>query len=1174
MDHPCKIEMLGGLRVRLADGVITRFKTHKNGALLAYLAYHISRTHTRESLIETFWPEVDLTQGRPSLSVALSSLRHQLEPPGTPARSVLMTTNADVRLNPAACTSDVIEFESCLKAAKKVGPGLEEIEHLKLAAATYQGELLFGYYDDWCLIERDRLAGLYVQALRGLVRAMVRERDFRQAIPYAENAVSAAPHQEELCRDLMQLYAATGQPSLALQQFRSLEERLQRDLGEAPGASTRKLANEISDRMQQAAPVRPSAPPAAAVQPSPSPVRPTGVQTTLAIRCDELSEDQRVSLRQLARSHGGQDLPAKVGLWLAQFSRAADAAEFSHRACRTISAPEVGPPVEFCLALHTGDAGNDAERSQTVLRLGAMLNAAHFGQILCSEETAVFLRHSLEPGARLRDLGRWRLRDQDVPILLFEILRQDAPEGGYPPPKAARAYQPALPMQFSRFFGRQQELQQISKLLGAPVPARLVTLSGPGGVGKTRLAVEAGQQLAEVWEGAVCFVALASTQEPERIVEAILDGLKQPCYGGAAPMAQLCERLNAHPTLLILDNLEQLADGAAHVIASLLQQAPALSCLVTSRRLLNIAAEQELPVLPLPVPTGSPDPERQMLFESVCLFVDRAQIARPDFQITQKNAAAISELCVQLEGLPLALELAAARALVLTPTQMLAQLTDRFAFLSSRRRDVSERHRTLRGAIEWSYRLLDPELQQFFAALSVFQEGWTLDAAEAVCGNAETLDALCLLQECSLLRAEPSEDGAGLRFHMMQALQAFGDEQLEADMRELLREKHAAAFARYAHQAASYSAEESRADWLSRLETERPNLRAALNYLIHNERITEAAQMCAALTEFWERRGWIREGAAFVQRCLAAQQPVEDRVVMRRLLSSAGWFAYLEGRYTEALTWQQRNLAECKQANDSEGECIALNNLGLIAQVQGEDEEAWQHFEASLAIARAQGHRARQAARLSNLGLLAIPMGRHAEAQLALEEALLIYRSDGASYGIAACLCNLGKLAIHQGKFTEAHSLAAESMRLFQEAQDRSGVAYALANLGLAGTLSGDFEGSMTSLLPAFAICRDIGLHSLVPVLLETLACNSAALAEYHTAEFALCAAEQLRKELRNPRSTFESQTVDVVEEQLRSALPAGGRAANRPHIVAPTLTLTVDQILTRILEPPIGEHN
>jgi len=1169
VDQPWKIEMLGGLRVHQADTVITRFKTHKTGALLAYLAFYMQRTHTREALIAMLWPEVDLIQGRPSLSVALSSLRHQLEPPGTAARSVLLTTNADVRLNPAACATDVQEFEALLQSAKKAGPGTAEIDLLTRAIESYRGELMFGYYEDWCLTERERLEGLYVQGLRALVFALVREREVRQAIPYAEKAVAVAPLQEELYRDLMQLYSASAQPSLALQQYRVLEERLEQELGDRPSAATRKLAEEITARMQETRTVRAAAP----VAPPPAEAAanlPAGMQTLLAIRPGTpFSEAETEALQQNARTHGGQVGVGRSGFWWAMFGRAADALACALAVHRGLATAEGRGSGEFVFTLHTGEIDSDSRRTGMRHHILAMLDAAHGGQILCSEETALFLRNNLESGARLSELGRWRLPDHETPVPLFEVRRQGEADRDFPPPKAERAHQPILPMQFSRFFGRDEEFARLRVLLGQTSPARLVTLTGPGGAGKTRLAIEAARQLADAWAGAVCFVALASVQEPERIVEAILDSLKQPCPAGKDPLTQLCANLEGRPTLLILDNMEQVAEGAAHIVASLLERAPTLSCLITSRRLLNIAAEQELPVLPLPIPAEGTALERLVLCESVRLFVDRAQIARPDFQVTPHNAAAIAELCTRLEGLPLALELAAARALVLTPAQMLVQLEDRFAFLTSRRKDIAERHRTLRGAVEWSYRLLDTELQQCFARLSVFRDGWTLEAAEAICDNPETLDALCQLQECSLLRAETVQDGDGLRFRMLGILQAFGDGQLDAEERERLRARHADYFARFAEEAATHLSGDSQRFWRGRLSQERENLRTALTYLLDTNSSTQAARMCVALSEFWEH-GVIREGAAFLLRCLTASPPVEDRLLLRSLLSSAGWFAYLEGHYAEALVWQQKNLAECVQMEDREGECIALNNLGLIAQVQGEDAEAWRCFEASLALARAQGNRARQAARLSNLGLLAIQMRRFGEAHQALDEALSLYRTDGDTNGIAACFCNLGKLAIYEDRYSDALALAGESMRLFQSVQNRAGVAYTLANLGLARTLSEDHTGASADLLQALTICREIGLHSLVPVLLETVARAEAACARYPSAVFALTAAERLRRDLHNPRSPFEADTVAVVEAWLQSAPQSAERSASRAHAQA----LTLDQILAHILDLSVLSRN
>jgi predicted ATPase/DNA-binding SARP family transcriptional activator len=1030
--------MLGGLRACQGDTVITRFKTHKTGALLAHLAFHSQRTHTREALIELLWPESDLEQGRPSLSVALSSLRHQLEPPGTPARSVLLTTNNEVRLNPAACTTDVAEFEALLQAANQPDAGAEEITLRTQAVALYRGELLPGFYEDWCSLERERLQSLYIQALRRLVRRLVRERAISQALTYAERAVSTDPLQEELHRDLMQLYAAAGQPSLALRQYREVEERWREELGARPSAAIRHLAQEIAARMQQTPETTASLPPR-----TESPASSTSAPPTMA--------------------------PAGMQT----FSAAQAVAEDRAGLCSL------------------------AEREQ-----------------------------------------------------------------------ASRVYRPALPMQFTRFFGREKEIAHIRERLTSQPQARLVTLTGPGGTGKTRLAIEAASLLAENWRGAVWFVSLASVQEAGGITATVLEALKLPRSGGMEPVAQLRESLGRQPALLVLDNLEQIAEGAAPILVEWLEQIPSLSCLATSRQRLNIAAEHELVVQPLPTPTGQPTPERLVRYESVRLFVDRAQAVNPDFQVTVHNAAAIAELCNRLEGLPLALELAAARARALTPTQMLAQLQDRFAFLTSRRRDLPERHHTLRATIDWSYRLLDARMQRFFASLFIFQGGWTLEATRDICAEAEALDALCQLQECSLIVADARPEETEIRFRMLQMLQAFGAEQLTPTERAALQERHAAYFARFAGEAEAHLTEARQTEWLRRLERERENLRATLVYLLDSGRVNEAAPMCAALSEFWERHGWLSEAVEFLERCLTAEPSLQDPILLRRLLGSAGWFAYLQGRYREAQGWQERSLAECLQAQDREGECIARNNLGLIAQAHGQIETAWQYFEQSLEIARQQQDTERQAARLSNLGLLAIQQERHAEARTYLDEALTIFRVGKNTYGVAACLCNIAKLAIYRAEYIEAQALANKSLQLFQDAGDRSGMAYALANLGLAQTLYGARESAARDLRHALEICQEIGLYSLAPVLLEAWARNDAARSRSATAVFALAAAERLRKELNTPRNAFEEQTVAGLQEQF-------DRVRSRAEIQKEQVTahsLPLDQVLAWMLDLASGD--
>ena len=1030
-----------------------------------------------------------------------------------------------------------------------------------------------------CWGERERLKDLYVQGLRLLVRQLTQQRDLRQATLYAEKAAAADPLQEELHRDLMQLYAATGQPSLALRQYREMEARWQQELGELPSAATRRLAQELAARMQQmpetakSAPAATPKPPIAAAHPAvvtSSLLGPSiaaslqGMQTFLAATCliangiTDLPEAAVSLLKKQCLAHGGTEVAGSAQPTLLAFARAADARACALALQRERGASEPDEATSLCLALHTGEADSKEARRDMRRFLKTLLQAGHGGQILCSEETALFLRRTLEPGAALRDLGRWKLEADDTAVPLFEV----ATGRTFPPLRAASAHTPVLPMQFTRFFGRETELTQIRSLLPA---ARLVTLTGPGGTGKTRLAIEAAQQLTDTWQGAVWFVSLAAVQEAGRIVEACLEALNLPGYADLEPAAQLREHLGRQPSLLILDNLEQVAEDAGEILLPLLRQIPTLTLLATSRQRLNIAPERELTILPLPAPNGETRLDRLASCESVRLFLDRAQAVKTDFQVTTHNAATIAAICDRLDGLPLALELAAARVQSLTPAQMLTQLEDRFAFLTTRRRDIPERHRMLRTTVDWSYRLLDPDLQRFFRRLSVFREGWTLEAARDVCEEEQALDALCQLQECSLIMVESREEGE-LRFRMLQTLRVFGEEQMPPEERSGLQERHARFFARLAEEADTDPAQE--AAWFQRLEQEHENLRVALGFRLETDRIEEAARLCAALSGFWERHGWLREGTTFLERCLADPSRLEDPTLIRSLLGSAGWFAYLQGRYEDAQAWQQRNLKHCTRTQDEEGECIARNNLALIAQVQGRLEDARHDFEASLAIARRQGSQERQAARLSNLGLLAIQQKRYKEARTSLEAALAIYQSGHNAYGIAACLCNIAKLAIYEEKYGEAIALVGESLRLFQDAGDRSGTAYALANLGMAETLHHSSDEAATHLHAALTLCREMGLYSLVPGLLETWAGNDVARARFSMAAFALAAAERLRSELRMPRSAFEAQIATKVREALDAVPQQAELVLGRIR----SASLTPEQILACILTTLSGE--
>ena len=1187
MNAPWRIELLGTLQARQGDHCIARFRTHKNGVLLAYLAFYLRRVHARETLIDLLWPQVGLDQGRPSLSVALSSLRHQLEPPGVPSGAVIVANHVTVQLNTAACTTDVSEFEAGLERARSQS-GRDQLQTLGEAIEIYHGELLPGYYEDWILMERERLAESYLQALRQLVKGLAQAHEPRRALDYAQRAVQAAPLREELHRDLMVLYTAIGQPSSALRQYQELENLLRTELNAPPSETTRKLARAIETRHaspreaasseskpqtslpQTFAPTAPSTiqardPVGAASRPAVS-LSPGMLTLLLAARVDSAGDRLREGalsevFRQQCARYGGYLLPDSDGEYLSLFERMSDALacavalrreSIAGSSAEDVSSPPVSP---VTIALHLGEVGANTmpfqpakEDMGPLLSYGRkLLQAAHPGQTLCSGEAAMLLRRNQEPGLRVRELGMFRLHGEPAPEALFQILFPDAPALDFPPPKAESSQAGSLPLQFTRFFGRDEEIARLEAMLrpaaahergeetseggtSRQAPTRLVTLTGPGGTGKTRLAMEVASRLIAAFQGAVWFVPLADLSEARYLIDAVREALRLPAFAGREPLDQVAEALSRQPSLLVLDNFEQLVEEGAAEVLRLLERLPTVTCLVTSRQHLNVSGEQEVVLSPLPTPHEKDSPERLLHCESVQLFVDRAQAVKPDFQVTSQNAAAVATLCVGLEGMPLAIELAAARAMVLTPAQMLDQMEHRLDFLVSRKRDIVARQRTLRAAIDWSFRLLSPELQRFFAQLSVFRGGWSLDAAETVCQEPLALDYLAQLRECSLVVTEDDSDRASeIRFGMLESLRAYAAEQLSAEEGASIAQRHAGYYRALVE---TVTSESSQDELVARFATEHENLRAALDWLHLQGEPDACARLCVQLAAFWERRGWLHEGRQYLLRCLERQDLLEpgNRI---RLLGRLGWFADLQGDYAEAIAYQEQSLALARQTGDEDGELLALNNLALATQAHGRLSEARGLFEQSLEIARRRGDTPRQAARLSNLGLLATQERSYEEARRHLMEAYTLYRRLGNTWGTIACLCNLGDLALQSRSWEEAERFLQEGLTLSRQEEDRPGIAYILANLADVAVHRADFPVAGQLLQEALSICAELGMRALVPTLLETQAQIQAAQRREEEALFLLAVATDLREALHAPRTTEEATRKDTLEADL-----------------------------------------
>jgi len=1098
MDARCRVKLLGGLRVEQGERTIMRFRTQKTAALLAYLAYHLDRAHPREVLAELLWPWASPTAGRESLRTAIASLRRQIEPPGLPKGSVLKSDRFSVQLNPQAVATDVAEFQAALQAAETAGNETERTQCLMEAVGLYRGPLLPGHYQDWVLPEQERMTALYLQTVLRLTKALEEAGELEQALDHARRAVAADPLREEAHREVMRLLIVARQPEAALKQYHELERILKEELGEEPSEAVQRLAERL-EAVKGAAPVtrEKAVEPARVPPPRTKKALPTGTvtflltdiegSTRLREEAGEAFDDALTThhklLRQQFREYGGHEVKELGDGFLVAFEHPTTALACAVDAQRVLARkhwPKETGPLRVRMAVHTGQV-ELMEREYRGLALhhaSRVLTAGHGGQVLCSEGAAGLLRRDLEPGVRLVDLGVYQLRDVEVPERLFQVSYPGMDPEKFPPLKAHIGYGSHLPLTFTRFFGREKELAWLQEAL-LQAQTRLVTMTGSGGCGKTRLALEAARQLLQPFGGAVWFVALQELASSGLIPGAVADALQLPRSPHIEPLDQAVEALSRQPSLLVLDNFEHLAGEGALVLRTLLERVPTLTCLVTSRQTLDLSGEAEFFVAPLPTPSGEGTPEGLMSCDSVQLFVDRAQAARPDFQVTPANARAVSALCDRLEGIPLALELAGARAQVLTPAQMLGQLEHRFEFLVTRKRDVPDRHRTLRAAVDWSYQSLAPELQRFFRQLSVFRGGWTVEAAAAVCEEPNALECLERLRESSLVLLDAGAEETGeVRFRLLETLREYGEKQLAEDEANALHQRHAECYLALAEEAKSkVRGGPEQVAWLDRLEREHDNLRAALAWLQEAPGVAQTQlRLARALLHFWIFRGYLSEGRAHLDQALRRPDATRATKARAGALFAASALAYRPGDYAAARVLAEEGLSISRELGEAWDIAACLTALGNVAMGLGPLAAAKAMHEEALGIWRDLGDRRGVANALNNLGGVAWREGDHAASRPLHQEALEMYREEGDGSGAARSLVFLADEAWSRGDYAAAKGMYEEGVGLFRELGYREGLSLCLESLGTVALAEGDNASAVPLLEEALTSARELGL--------------------------------------------------------------------------------------------------
>lgn len=790
-------------------------------------------------------------------------------------------------------------------------------------------------------------------------------------------------------------------------------------------------------------------------------------------------------------------------------------------------------PLRVRLALHTGEADlREGDYYGTAVNRCARLRAiAHGGQTLLSLATAELVRDALPAGASLRDLGLHRLKDLQRPEQVFQLMSPDLP-ADFPPLKSLDTLPNNLPRQLTSFIGREREMAEVKQLLHT---TSLLTLTGAGGCGKTRLALQVAADLLEEYPDGVWLVELATLADPTLVPQTVASALGVREEPGRPLFATLSDYLSPKHLLLVLDNCEHLVEACATLANSLLRGCPKLRILATGREALGIAGEVawRVPSLSLPFLHPLPPIESLTQYEAVRLFIERATAALPAFTVTNPNAPAVAQICHRLDGIPLAIELAAARVKVLSVEQMLARLEDRFRLLTGGSRAALPRHQTLRAAVDWSYALLSEPERTLFNQLSVFAGGWTLEAAEAICAGEgieeyEVLDLLSRLVDKSLVVAEEGADGE-VRYRLLETLRQYGHERLLASGEASgTPQKHAAFCLALVEKADSELQGPQQASWLDRLSTEHDNLRAALRWSVESGEADAGLRLGGALWRFWEIRGYLSEGRQWLMELLAlsgdaartaarakalhgagvlahdqgdyqkARVLYEESLAIRRtlmdkrgiagLLNSLGILARGQGNYPQARTLYEESLSLFRELEDKRGIAQVLNNLGNVAHLQGDYALARALVSENLAIQRELGNKRRIAYSLNNLGEMAYHQGDHAGARALFEEGLALFRELGDKQNIATILNNLGGFQIDQGDYAAAHALYEESLAMRRELGDKQGIASSLYNLGTVSGYRSDSAAACALWQESLAIYRELGNQQGIAGCLKELA--------------------------------------------------------------------------------------
>jgi predicted ATPase/class 3 adenylate cyclase len=830
-------------------------------------------------------------------------------------------------------------------------------------------------------------------------------------------------------------------------------------------------------------------------------------------RYREALDVHRRLLREAFARHCGYEVDYEGDAFFVAFASAQEAVAAASEAQKALAQsewPEEGE-IRVRMGLHTGEpvAAPPKYVGLDVHKAARIMAAGHGGQVLVSQAT-----QRLVSDLELVSLGEHRLKDLLQPEPLYQVRVEGLPSE-FPALKSLGNRPTNLPVQPNLLIGREREVAAVTALLREP-EVRLVTLTGSGGTGKTRLALQAGAELLEEFGSGVFFVSLAPIRDPALVVPAIAQALAVREVPGEELADTLAAYLEQKQMLLVLDNFEQVLEAAADV-ARLVDRCPEVRVLVTSRERLRLRGERMFAVPPLALVDPTADADLVLTSEAVALFVARAGAATSDFAFGVGDASLVAEICARLDGLPLAIELAAARTVTLTPQALLRRLGERLPLLTGGARDVDSRQQTLHATIDWSYQLLTAAEQRLFARLSVFVDGCRLEAAEAICGadggpGSGLLDALDALVDKSLLRVRPDADDEP-RYWMLETIREFAAERLrESPVAHEVSSRHAAWYADLADRADEQLRGPDETDWLARLEADLGNLRAALAWLETTRAATDFQKLTAALWHVWGERGHLREGTRWLESALELGDG--DPHIRVRALNALCTLLHDQGRVTELRPVALEIDRLSTELGDMVGRARARTLLAWAAEAEGDLGQARRLYEEAVALARANGDGWWLSVALNNLGNFFIARRELDDAAATLAEALAIAREVGFADATGRVLSNLGLALVGRGDVERAAEHLTEALTLFA-ATGSVAAAEALNGLAAVANAKGNPRRAARLLGASNRVGTEIGRprdpHE-TSLYEETLAAAHATLGDQAAAEL-LAEGEKMRRD-------------------------------------------------------------